>query len=314
MVLQGCYQELTTPKNLWRAWTLFRRGKRARQDVREFERRLEANLLSLRRDLVQETYVPGGYRTFTVADPKRRTIRAPGVRDQIVHQAAWNVLFPFFNRRFSASVYSSRPGRGTHSAILQMRQIARSIASRGRVFVLHIDVVKFFDSVPHDVLRGILRTWIGCEATLRLLDRVIQSYDSGRRIAGESVPAPRGVPLGNLTSQLFSNIILMPFDHDIAATPIARRYVRYADDCFFLSADRGELEALEERCIARLQALGLECRSRIRPYRGFEALGARFFLDGLAMSRNTAARARGKLIRVIEEFAGGGTYERFGFR
>lgn len=305
MVLKDCYKELTSPENVWLAWLLFRRGKRSRQDVREFEHHLEANMLSLRRDLIEETYVPGGYRVFTVHDPKRRTICAPGVRDQVAHQAVWNVIFPFFNSRFSPAVYSSRPGRGTHNAILEMRRIARRLGVRRRVFVLHIDVVKFFDSISHDVLRRILHSWIRDGATLRLLDRVIASHDSGRRLMDDDAAYRRGVPLGNLTSQLFCNVFLMPFDHAVTGTTYVGRYVRYADDSFFLSTDRQELEAVAAQATARLCALRLECRMRIRPYCGFEALGARFFHDGVAMSRNTASRAKKKLLRVIAEFQDG---------
>jgi len=183
-----------------------------------------------------------------------------------------------------------------------MRRIARRLGVRDRVFVLHIDVVKFFDSVSRDLLSGILTQWIQDDATLRLLERIIASYDSGRRFEGDGVAVSRGVPLGNLTSQLFCNIILMPFDHTVVGSSLAGRYVRYADDSFFLSTDHGELEVMAARAIARLGALGLECRTRIRPYRGFEALGARFFSDGISMSRSTAARAKKKLARVTRKF------------
>lgn len=305
MVLKDCYKDLTSTENIWLAWILFRRGKRNRQNVREFERRLEAELPSLRRDLLDEAYIPGVYRSFVVHDPKRRTICAPAIRDQVIHQAIWNVLFTFFNRRFSQSVYSSRPARGAHSAILEMRRIAHRLGARHRVFVLHIDLVQFFDSVPHDLLLSLLCAWIHDDPTTRLLERIIASYDSGRRIRGDAVSQKRGVPLGNLTSQLFCNIMLMPFDHAIANSAFAGRYVRYADDSFFLSTDRMELEAELSRAAARFLALDLECRTRIRPYGGFEALGARFFYDGVYMRRSTAGRAKKKLDRVKLEFCQG---------
>jgi hypothetical protein len=170
------------------------------------------------------------------------------------------------------------------------------------VFVLHLDIVKFFDSVSHDFLRGILRFWIRDDAMLSLLDRIIASHDSGRRLTGDEVAVSRGVPLGNLTSQLFCNIVFMPFDHAVRSSSFARRYVRYADDSFFLSADRQELETVAEWAVARINALSLECRMRIRPYSGFEALGARFFPDGVVMRRNTVTRAKKKLHNVIGEF------------
>jgi len=286
--LLNCYSHIISEENLWRAWKLFRRGKRKRADVREFERRLEDNLLFLRNELANETYRHGQYRQFVVHDPKRRTISAPQIRDQVVHQAIWNVLFPHFDGRFSAAVHSCRPGRGTNSAILKIAKTARRLAGCGKVWILHLDVVKFFDSVDHAALRENLRRAISCPRTLKLLDGIIGGYRSNLSIA-------RGIPLGNLTSQLFCNVMLMSVDRWMDGGAFVRSYVRYADDLFVLGNDRSSLNWLSREIADKLLSIGLNCRFRVVRYQGFEALGKRYFYDGMAIRRSTCARAISKL-------------------
>jgi len=295
-LLDNCYALIVSEENLWLAWKLFRRGKRKRADVRAFERMLEDNLLSLRKELVDETYRPGGYRRFIVHDPKRRTISAPHIRDQIIHQAIWNILFPHFDRRFSAAVHSCRPGRGTHSAVLKIEKIARRLAGRGKVWILHLDVVKFFDSVDHAALRKCLRRAISCPRTLELLDRIIGGYNSDLSIG-------RGIPLGNLTSQLFCNVMLMPVDRWMDGGSFIGSYARYADDLFVLGNDRLSLNGLSREIADKLLSLGLYCRFRVVRYQGFEALGKRFFYDGMAIRRSTRIRAVSKLKTAILSYA-----------
>ena len=290
--LINCYDRIIADENLWLAWKLFRRGKRKRSDVRLFERRLEDNLLSLRQELANGTYRHCEYRQFTVHDPKRRIISAPQIRDQIVHQAIWNILFPHFDHRFSPAVHSCRPERGTHSAVLKIGKFARQLAGSGKVWVLHIDVIKFFDSVNQAALREHLRRGINCRRTLNLLDGIIGSYHSGSSVG-------RGIPLGNLTSQLFCNVVLMPIDRWVDGEPFGRTYARYADDLFVLGNDRSSLDEFAHHALGKFAAIGLCCRFRVVRFTGFEALGKRFFYDGLAIKRSTAVRAVKKLkIRV----------------
>jgi RNA-directed DNA polymerase len=293
--LINCYDRIIADENLWLAWKLFRRGKRKRADVREFERRLEDSLLSLRQELANGTYQHGQYRQFTVHDPKRRIISAPQIRDQIVHQAIWNVLFPHFDARFSSSVHSCRPGRGTHSAVGKISRYGRCLAGCGKVWILHIDVIKFFDSVDHAALRENLRCGVSCPRTMKLLDDIIGSYRSGSR-------AGRGIPLGNLTSQLFCNVMLMPIDRWIDGGRFCRLYARYADDLFVLGNDRSSLDEFARQALGKFAAVGLCCRFRVVRFTGFEALGKRFFYDGMAIKRSTAVRAVKKLGHRVDRY------------
>lgn len=292
MRLENCYPRIIADENLWLAWTRFRSGKGRRGEVRCFEENLEANLLEIRSVLTDRSYVHGAYRSFVVHDPKRRLIHVPSVRDQVVHQAAWNVLFPFFNARFSPSATSCRPGMGTSAARAVIRRWGKDMETR---YVLHMDVVKCFDSISHGRLAERLGSWIDCADTLGLLGKVIESYSvNGSPLLpqGGAGGGPRGIPLGNLTSQLFCNLAFMDFDRQLDQSVGIGNWIRYADDTFVRGSDRVSLGGIAASAEASLAAEGLRCRSEIRPYHGFEALGSRWFIGGSeSVARSTRARS-----------------------
>ena len=287
-MLDNCYEKILAEKNMWLAWRRFRKGKRHKRDVQEFERELESHFLAIQRDLLSGSYAHGAYRTFIVHDPKRREINAPVIRDQLVHQMIWNVLFPFFNNRFSPSVYSCRPERGTHAVVAKIQKIRRRYPYRTEVWAMHLDIRKFFDTVPHDRLLEALRFWIGCPHTMALLETIIASR-------------PKGIPLGNLTSQLFCNVILMSFDQALYSAGLQPRYVRYADDCLVLGDDQGEVQSIARYCEALLIELGFTSLWTVRKYHGFEALGKRFFDAGLDLRRNAKNHAEHKWFSAVQQ-------------
>ena len=297
MRLVQSYGQIIADDNLWLAWTRFRAGKGHRDDVRIFERNLEANLLSLRADLIGRTYAHGPYRSFEVRDPKRRLIHVPSVRDQVLHQAVWNILFPFFNARFSPSATSCRPGMGTSAARAVIRRWGKRRSSR---FVLHADVVKCFDSISHTRIEARMAEWIDCAETMALVSTILSSYASTR------IDDRHGIPLGNLTSQLFCNVAFMETDRALDARFGIGRWVRYADDLFVVGTDKDGLRSASEFVANRLAAEGLESRSEIRPHHGFEALGSRRFHGGFESVARATRNRSGKLaVRRAKSFAAG---------
>jgi hypothetical protein len=156
-------------------------------------------------------------------------------------------------------------------------------------------VIKFFDSVDQAALREHLRRGINCRRTLNLLDDIIGSYHSGSFVG-------RGIPLGNLTSQLFCNVVLMPIDRWVDGGSFGSAYARYADDLFVLGNDRWTLDEFARQTLGKFAAIGLCCRFRVVRFTGFEALGKRFFYDGLAIKRSTAVRAIKKLGHRVDRY------------
>ncbi|MFA6158538.1 MAG: reverse transcriptase/maturase family protein [Candidatus Paceibacterota bacterium] len=227
--------------NLLCAWREFRKGKRAKRDVQEFEINLTNNILSLYEELREKRYEHGGYHAFNISDPKPRSIHKALVRDRLLHHALYRKLYPFFDRTFVSDSFSCRNNKGTHRAIERFTAFGRKVSKNNTrtIFVLKCDVRKFFASIDHDVLFGILSIYIKDEDILWLLKKVVSSFNSGR----EGV----GLPLGNLTSQLLVNIYMNEFDQFVKHKIGAKYYVRYADDFVTLSDDKEYLERVLSR-------------------------------------------------------------------
>jgi RNA-directed DNA polymerase len=236
------FERITSKENLFTAWEEFRKGKQGRKDVQEFERSLEQNLFRLHRELAAGTYRHQPYSAFTICDPKQRRIHKATVQDRILHHAVFSVLNPIFEPTFIAHSFSCRMGKGTHKAVNALDQMLRSV-SRNETrpcFVLKCDVHQFFASVDHDILLEILGRQIKDEKTIALLRAIIESFTAKDPVMfGQT-----GIPIGNLTSQLFANIYLNEFDQFIKHTLKIRHYIRYTDDFVIVGAGREALEAL----------------------------------------------------------------------
>ena len=223
------YDSIISVENLLAAWTEFRRGKRGRTDVLEFQFNLMSNILQLHHDLHNHTYTHAGYEHFVVTDPKRRDIHKASVRDRLVHHAIYRVLYPYFDKRFIHDSYSCRNNKGTHKAIAQFKSFAVKVSHNHTrtCYVLKCDIRKFFASINHTILIQILEKQIRDKNIISLLTEVIQSF--------YSTELGKGLPLGNLTSQLLVNIYLNEFDQYIKHTLKIKYYIRYADDFVFLN-------------------------------------------------------------------------------
>ena len=199
------------------------KGKRSQPAVAAFEYRLEDHLLALQDALRTHTYRPGAYTHFFIHEPKRRLISAAPFRDRVVHHALCNLIEPIFERTFVADSYANRLGKGTHRALQRVQELARQYP-----YVLQCDLRQFFPSVDHAILRGILARKLTDSDVLWLIDRILES---GRGVLSEvytmvyfpgddlfAVLRPRGLPIGNLTSQFWANVYLNPFDHFVKRT------------------------------------------------------------------------------------------------
>ncbi|MDE2001701.1 MAG: group II intron reverse transcriptase domain-containing protein [Patescibacteria group bacterium] len=218
------------------AWKEFVNGKRKKKDVQEFSFRLMDRILSLHDNLRNHRYIHGGYRAFAICDPKPRNIHKAIVRDRLLHHAIHRKLYPFFDRIFIADSYSCRIGKGTHRAINRFRSFSRKAGKNNTktCWVLKCDIKKFFANIDHGILKKILANYIPDKDILWLLSRVIDSFEVGSGI---------GLPLGNLTSQLFANIYMNEFDRFMKHKLKVRYYIRYADDFVIFSEDRAWLES-----------------------------------------------------------------------
>jgi retron-type reverse transcriptase len=230
---RNLFPQVVEPANLARAFHDAGRGKRDRREVLRFEHDLEGRLLAIRRELEAGLYRWGEYRRFRIRDPKPREIRAPVFRDRVVHHALFNVLDPLIRRGLIADTYACIPGRGTHRAVARFRAFVR--ARDGRGWVLKCDVRRYFASVDHEVLKGRLARVVGDRRLLALLHGLV---DHGAERPG------KGMPIGNLTSQMFANLYLDALDHFVKEELRVRHYLRYMDDFLVVVDDRDEARRL----------------------------------------------------------------------
>jgi len=233
-VISNKYHHIISVDNLLDAWREFAVGKRSRKDVQLFERDLMANILKLHQDLIDGTYQHSKYHPFKISDPKPRSIHKANVRDRLLHKAIYRTLYPVFDNTFIHGSYSCRNEKGTHKAFEKLNQITRKISKNyiQPCFALKCDIRKFFDSIDHNILIGLLEERIADEKLLDLLKNIIQSF--------EHSPG-KGMPLGNLTSQLFANVYMDPLDKFVKHKLKAKHYLRYADDFVLLSNNQDEL-------------------------------------------------------------------------
>jgi RNA-directed DNA polymerase len=232
------YEDIISVENLLAAWTEFIRGKRKKADVQEFQLRLMQNILALHIELKNQTYVHDGYYAFTINDPKRRDIHKASVRDRLVHHALHRMLYPFFDHSFISDSYSCRNDKGTHAAMRKFTAYARIVSGNHTrtCWVLKCDIRKFFASVDHRILTELIAKKIADARILNLTQNILASFSS-------SAPG-KGLPLGNLTSQLFVNIYMNEFDQFAKHRLKQKYYVRYADDFVFMSNDSNVLVKL----------------------------------------------------------------------
>jgi retron-type reverse transcriptase len=256
------YPRITSFANLCEAWYKARRGKRGKEAAARFEENAEGELFQLQRELESHIYRPGPYRTFIVYDPKQRKISAAPFRDRVVHHALCNVIEPIYERKFIYDSYANRLGKGTHRALDR----AQSYVRRYR-YVFKADVETFFPAIDHAVLKAILWRHIAGDNTRWLMAQII---DSGRGILADqyrmrwfpgddllAAARPRGLPIGNQTSQFWANVYLNPLDHFVKRELKCPAYVRYVDDFLLFADDKRTLHTWRRDVEAFLSSLRL---------------------------------------------------------
>jgi len=231
------FEQIISLKNLYLAWQEFKRGKTAKPDVQLFAFNLEDNLWQINYELRSGIWQPGPYSAFSINDPKPRRIHKANVRDRVVHQAIYRSLFDIFEPKFIFDSYSCRLNKGTHKAVKRLAAFCRreSRNCHNTIYGLKCDVKKFFDSIDHEILLDLLKKTISDDNTLRLLIKIIKSFSTKRG---------KGLPLGNVTSQLFANIYLNELDQFVKHKLKVKYYLRYTDDFVFISKDKKYLENL----------------------------------------------------------------------
>lgn len=232
------YQELCSEENLALAFRKARKRKSLKHYVIDFEKNLKENLKELRLELLSGSYKPAPLKTFVIRDPKTRKIRKSEFRDRIVHHAICNILEPIFEKRFIYDSFANRQGKGTLKAIERFDNFKRKVSKNNTIncYVLKADIKHYFDEVNHDTLLAILRRKIDDEQLIDLVSKILNNHS-------EAI----GMPLGNMTSQLFANIYLNELDQFVKHNLKAKYYIRYVDDFVILDNSKETLNNYKEQ-------------------------------------------------------------------
>lgn len=238
-IYTNLFDKLITPENLFFAWEEFRRDKKKKEDVLLFEKDLEREIFSLHRELKSRTYRHSGYIGFYISDPKRRHIHKAQVRDRVLHHAVMSILYPLYEKTFIHNSFSCRVGKGTHKGVEALRSMLYKASKNNtrNAYILKCDIEKFFDSINHEILLSILRSRIKDQELMNLLTEVVESFTSSRSTLFERC----GLPIGNLTSQLFANVYMDVFDQFMKHELKVKYYARYTDDFVVVSENKEHL-------------------------------------------------------------------------
>lgn len=266
-------------------------GKRDRKEVRLFQKDLQKNLDRIYEKLACGAMTFGGYRMFTVHDPKTRTICSAPFDQRVVHHALINITGPMMDRSRIFHSYACRTGKGQHRAV----EKASGWAGKA-CFYLKMDIRKYFDSIFHERVMELLSRRFKDSKILELFHDIINSY--------ETSPG-RGLPLGNLTSQYLANFYLDRFDHWIKEEKRVKLYIRYMDDMLMFGEKDtllGLLHESREFLNSRLE-LDLKHGGRInRTDKGIGFLGTVVYPGHIRLSPASKKRTRARLKQYERKF------------
>lgn len=263
---ESVFQRLTSLPNLFVCWQRARQNKGASRRVQRFEQDPLRHLVTIQQRLRAGVYTFGPYKEFLVQDKKFRNVVDAPMKDRVVHWMIYQYLLPIWQPRMIHDTYGNLPGRGTHAAVQRLAQFTRAA---GASWALHMDISKYFYSVGHSLLKARALRYIGDQALRQLLVSLIDSYRTGglydHLFAPDSAyrtTAAKGMPIGNLSSQLFANIFLCDFDHWVKQDLRAQRYIRYVDDLVFVGESADQLRAVRDAVVQKLGADGLAINPR----------------------------------------------------
>lgn len=296
------FEYLYSMGNLTLAWRKARKGKTKKQDIIEFEKNLEKNLIALHYELKKSAYFPRPLKTFILRDPKTRKISKSHFRDRIVHHALINIIGQKFQKSFIHDSCANQIGKGTFFALKRFEKFSRKISanfSRG-VFCLKADIKHYFEEVDHAILMSFIKRKISDEKTLILIEKIITNSEKKRERVTPNFKTEKGMPLGNLTSQFFANIYLNELDYFVKHKLKVKYYIRYVDDFVIFHSSKKQLEEIKKEISKFLQEklkLSLHPqKSRIIPLsRGIDFVGFRIFKNFKLLRKRNIRTMRKKI-------------------
>lgn len=312
--IKNMYSTIYDFENLYLSYVEARKNKRYRNDVLKYSSNLEENLIQIQNELIYKTYQIGRYREFYVYEPKKRLVMALDFKDRIVQWAIYRNLNPIFDKQFITDSFACRIGKGTHKASDRLQYWLRQVARKEqRYYYLKLDISKYFYRIDHGVLMDILKRKIADKDLLWLLDVIIKSNGMKFGLPPGMEPdqcdkedrlKDTGMPIGNLTSQMFANLYLNELDQYCKHELRLHYYIRYMDDIIILHPDKRYLHYIKdeiETFINENLKLHLNKKTAIRPISaGIEFVGFRIWPTHRKLKKKSAIKMK-KRIKYIKK-------------
>lgn len=318
--IKDIFPKIIDFENLYISALEARKGKRFRDEVLKFNSNLEENLITIQNELIHKTYEVGRYKEFYIHEPKKRLIMALPFKDRVIQWAIYRNLYPIYDKQFIYDSFGCRVGKGTHKAADRLQYWLRQVDRREqKYYYLKLDISKYFYRVNHAILLDILRKRIVDEDLLWLLEKIVNCEDvafglpagmEADQCSEEDRLFDAGMPIGNLTSQLFANVYLNELDQYIKHELRIHYYVRYMDDIIILSEDKKYLHQVKEDIEIFLKeklALDLNNKTAIRPIStGIEFVGFRIWPTHRKLKKKTLKKMKSR-IRTLQKAYGNGS-------
>lgn len=275
--------------NVWHSYRAFRQGKKPSRAIIEFEYELLDNIVKLTSELQKGTYKHGPYAHMIVNDNKRRDIAVASVRDRIVHRLLYDYLVSIWDKTFIYDAWSCRQNKGLHAAIERAQLFMRKYPDS---WLWRADITKLFDSIDKVKMKQLLRRRVSDSKALWLLEETLDSYCSFEE--------DRGIPIGNLTSQILANIYLNELDRFIKHELKPYAYLRYGDDWLCFADTKKEMEKIQTQAGAFLSSeLKLSLHQKINQVtpvkNGTSYLGVDIWCNGRRIDSEAKNKMKNKL-------------------
>jgi len=253
------YEKIYEWNNLLNAFHKAKKGKSNNQEVLEFEYDLENRLIEIQKQLEDQNYIFSGYKSFQIYEPKKRTISCAPFQDRVIHHAICNIINPIIDKSIISDSYACRKGKGLHKAVRRGFYFYKN-----NEFCYKLDIRKYFYTIDQEILLNKLSSKFKDHKLLNLFLQLLSTYktESEYYFPFEKdnlfdYARNRGLPIGNLTSQIFANFYLSGFDHFVKEELHQRDYIRYMDDVLVFSNDKNELQEVKENIREKLASLRL---------------------------------------------------------
>jgi len=311
---KNLYKQIYDFETLLFSYNKSKYGRRYSGEVLTYTANLEENLIDTQNHLIYKTYEIGKYRQFFVHDPKKRLIMALPFRDRVVQWAVYHILNPIFSKGYITDSYGCIEGRGSQQAVARLKYWLRKPSNGKKMYFLKLDISKYFFRVDHRILLGIMARKIDDPDTMWLLNKIINSEDTGFGLPSgfsahetEERLFDKGMPIGNLTSQMFANVYLNELDQYCKRELKIRHYIRYMDDIVILSDSKERLHKYEELISVYLDEklrLNLNHKTCIRPVTlGIDFLGYKVWSTHVKLRKSSARKMKRRMKHIQKQYA-----------